>query len=207
MLQSAMEHENTAHASDVYGGRPAGFILWLTGMSGAGKSTLAHAVRHALEQVLPVEILDGDEVRTILSRGLGFSKADREENIRRIGYVARVLARHRVAVITAAISPYREAREEVRRLAQAQGIAFIEVHAHASLEALIARDVKGLYKKALAGEISNFTGISDPYEPPEAPDVVVRTDQETVAQGVQNILERLRERGLFTPARTAARSA
>ncbi|MDC0711348.1 adenylyl-sulfate kinase [Stigmatella sp. ncwal1] len=201
-----MEHENTSHILDVYGGRPRGFILWLTGMSGAGKSTLANAVRHPLEKVQPVEVLDGDEVRTILSRGLGFSKADREENIRRIGYVARVLARHRVAVITAAISPYRQARDEVKRLAGEQGIAFVEVHAHASLEALIQRDVKGLYKKALAGEISNFTGISDPYEPPESPDVTVRTDQESVEQGVKNILERLVERGLFTPVRTPASS-
>ncbi|ADO75775.1 adenylyl-sulfate kinase [Stigmatella aurantiaca] len=199
-----MEHEKASHIQDVYGGRPGGFILWLTGMSGAGKSTLANAVRHQLEKVQPVEVLDGDEVRTILSRGLGFSKADREENIRRIGYVARVLARHRVAVITAAISPYRQARDEVRKLAGEQGIAFIEVHAHASLEALIQRDVKGLYKKALAGEISNFTGISDPYEPPESPDVLVQTDKESVEQGVKNILERLRERGLFTPSRTAA---
>jgi adenylylsulfate kinase len=121
--------------------------------------------------------------------------------------VASVLARHRVAVITAAISPYRQAREEVRRLAAEQGIAFVEVHAHASLEALIQRDVKGLYKKALAGEISHFTGISDPYEPPERPDVVVRTDQESVEQGVARILERLRERGLFTLPRTAAPAA
>jgi len=204
MLPRAMDHEFASHPRDVYGGRPAGFILWLTGLSGAGKSTLSLAVRRELEPVLPVEILDGDEVRTVLSRGLGFSRADREENIRRIGYVARMLARHRVAVITAAISPYRQAREEVRRLAGEQGIAFVEVHAHASLEALIQRDVKGLYKKALAGELSHFTGISDPYEPPEHPDVVVRTDQESVAQGVARILERLRERGLFTPARTAA---
>jgi adenylylsulfate kinase len=189
--------ENSRQAQDVYGGRPTGFILWFTGMSGAGKSTLAGAVRQRLEASHPVEILDGDEIRTFLSRGLGFSKPDREENIRRIGYVARVLARHRVAVIAAAISPYREARDEVRRAAAEQGIAFLEVYARAPLEVLIERDVKGLYKKALAGEIANFTGVSDPYEPPELPEVTVRTDTESVEQGVTRILEALHGRGLL----------
>lgn len=184
-------------ARDTYGGQPAGFILWFTGLSGAGKSTLANAVRRSVERTRPVEVLDGDEVRTFLSRGLGFSKPDREENIRRIGYVARLLARHRVAVITAAISPYRESRDEVRRLATGQGIPFVEVYAQASIEALIQRDVKGLYKKALAGEISNFTGISDPYEPPEAPEVLIRSDQESVEESVARIIETLRGRGLF----------
>ena len=193
-----MRHfEDSRQAQDVYGGRPRGFILWFTGMSGAGKSTLACAVRQRLEATYPVEILDGDEVRTFLSRGLGFSKPDREENIRRIGYVARVLARHRVAVIAAAISPYRQARDEVRRAAAEQGIAFLEVYAKAPLEVLIERDVKGLYKKALAGEIANFTGVSDPYEPPELPEVVVRTDSESVEQGVARILETLQGRGLL----------
>jgi adenylylsulfate kinase len=184
---------------DVYKGQPAGFILWFTGLSGAGKSTLASAVRHALETVRPVEVLDGDEVRTVLSRGLGFSKPDREENIRRIGYVARVLARHRVAVITAAISPYRECRDEVRRLAGGQGIPFVEVYVQASLEVLIQRDVKGLYKKALAGEISHFTGISDPYEPPESPEVLIHTDSEPVDASVAQILQVLHGRGLVEP--------
>jgi adenylylsulfate kinase len=182
---------------DAYRGLPPGFILWFTGLSGAGKSTLATAIRRRLESLRPVEVLDGDEVRTFLSRGLGFSKPDREENLRRIGYVARVLARHRVAVLVAAISPYREAREEVRRLAAEQGIAFLEVFAHARLEALVQRDVKGLYKKALAGELPNFTGISDPYEPPETPEVLVRTDSESVEEGVARILEALRGRGLL----------
>lgn len=186
---------------DVYGGRPQGFILWFTGMSGAGKSTLANAVRQRLEATHPVEILDGDEVRTFLSRGLGFSKPDREENIRRIGYVARVLARHRVAVITAAISPYREARDEVRRAAAGQGLPFLEVYAQAPLEVLIERDVKGLYKKALAGEIANFTGVSDPYEPPERPEVTVHTATESVEQSVARILEALHGVGLVGPGR------
>ncbi|OJT20808.1 adenylyl-sulfate kinase [Archangium sp. Cb G35] len=166
-------------------------------MSGAGKSTLSQAIRNQLQPTRSVEVLDGDEVRTFLSRGLGFTKPDREENIRRIGYVARVLARHRVAVISAAISPYRESRNEVRRLASEAGIPFIEVYAQASLDALVQRDVKGLYKKALAGEIPHFTGISDPYEPPESPEVTVRTDSETVEAGVERILATLRARGLI----------
>jgi adenylylsulfate kinase len=187
-------------AQDIYRGQPEGFILWFTGLSGAGKSTLASAVCRRLEVARPVEILDGDEVRTFLSRGLGFSKPDREENVRRIGYVARVLAKHRVAVITAAISPYRGSRDEVRRLATAQGVRFVEVYAQASLEALIQRDVKGLYKKAMAGEIPNFTGISDPYEPPEAPEVLLQTDRESVEDSVGRILQGLRDRGLLGPA-------
>ena len=174
-------------------GGAGGFILWLTGMSGAGKSTLAHAVRRRLEPERPVEVLDGDEVRTFLSRGLGFTRPDREENIRRIGYVARLLAKHRVAVIAAAISPYRESRGEVRRLSAGSGIPFVEVYVRAGLEELIRRDVKGLYKKALAGEIPHFTGVSDAYESPE---VTVRTDAETEEEGVERILGALRERGL-----------
>jgi adenylylsulfate kinase len=165
-------------------------------MSGAGKSTLSQAVRRQLEGAHSVEVLDGDEVRTFLSRGLGFTRPDREENIRRIGYVARVLARHRVAVISAAISPYRDSRDEVRRLATEAGTPFLEVYAKASLEALVHRDVKGLYKKALAGEIPHFTGVSDPYEPPETPEVTVYTDSETVEQSVERILAALRQRGL-----------
>jgi adenylylsulfate kinase len=175
-----------------------GFILWLTGLSGAGKSTLAQAVRPRLEPAHEVEVLDGDEVRAFLSRGLGFTRTDRDENIRRIGYVARLLARHRVAVLVAAISPYREARDEVRRLAVEQGLPFLEVYVRASLEVLIHRDVKGLYKKALAGEIPHFTGISDPYEPPPAPEVTVPTDSESVEQGVERILSALAARGLFS---------
>src|SRR5512138_1033083 len=142
-----------------------GFILWFTGISGAGKSTLAEGlVRSFRERGYRVELLDGDEVRTNLSKGLGFSKEDRDTNVRRIGYVARLLARQGVLVITAAISPYREVRDEVRRLAGEDGTPFVEVYADASLEALTRRDVKGLYAKALRGEIAHFTGVSDPYE-------------------------------------------
>jgi len=175
----------------------SGFILWLTGMSGAGKSTLSRALRERLEPVRPVELLDGDEVRTWLSRGLGFSREDREENVRRIGNVALLLARHGVGVIVAAISPYRGSRDEVRRMAAAKGIPFVEVYIQASLDALIARDVKGLYKKALAGEIPHFTGVSDPYEAPESPEATVRSDAEPVEAGVDRVLEALRSRGLL----------
>ncbi len=178
-------------------GTGKGFILWFTGLSGAGKSTLAQAVRLKLAPQRAVEVLDGDEVRTYLSKGLGFSKEDRDTNIRRIGYVARLLAKNGVAAITAAISPYADVRDEVRHLAKEQGVEFIEVYAHAELDALVKRDVKGLYKKALAGEIQHFTGVNDPYEPPPNPDVVVRSDQESVEQGVEKILAALRARGLL----------
>jgi adenylylsulfate kinase len=174
-----------------------GFILWLTGLSGAGKSTLSLALREHLAQARPVEVLDGDEVRTWLSRGLGFSREDREENVRRIGHVARLLARHGVGVIVAAISPYRGSRDEVRRLAAQEGIPFLEVYMQASLDALIARDVKGLYKKALAGELPHFTGVSDPYEAPESPDLTVRSDAEPVEAGLARALDTLRARGLL----------
>jgi sulfate adenylyltransferase len=189
------------HAS-VEAGRAAkaggGFIVWFTGLSGAGKSTLAQALRERLSGERAVEILDGDEVRTYLSKGLGFSKEDRDTNIRRIGYVARLLARNGVGVITAAISPYRDIRDEVRRLAQDDGIPFIEVFASASIEALTERDVKGLYKKALAGEVKNFTGISDPYEAPAEPEVTAHTDREPVAASLGRIVGALEERGLLS---------
>src|SRR5262249_29050473 len=167
----------------------SGFILWFTGLSGAGKSTLAHQVKPVLEQKFHVEILDGDEVRTFLSKGLGFSKEDCDANIRRIGYVARLLARHGVAVLTAAISPYAAIRNEVRAAAVKEGIPFIEVFVQTELAGLAQRDVKGLYKKALGGELPHFTGVSDPYEPPTHPDVTVRSDQETVEENAARILE------------------
>jgi adenylylsulfate kinase len=174
-----------------------GFIVWFTGLSGAGKSTLAQALKAHLSGERSLEILDGDEVRNYLSKGLGFSKEDRDTNVRRIGYVARLLARNGAGVITAAISPYREVRDEIRRLAQEDGIPFVEVFASATIEALTARDVKGLYKKALAGEIAHFTGVSDPYEPPLAPDVTAHSDRESVAASLGRIVARLEERGLI----------
>ncbi|MEW5850687.1 MAG: adenylyl-sulfate kinase [Myxococcota bacterium] len=177
-----------------------GFILWFTGMSGAGKSTLANAVSQRLAQERTLEILDGDEVRTHLSKGLGFSREDRDTNVHRIAFVARLLARHGVGVVTAAISPYAETRAQVRALAEKEGVAFVEVYARAELSSLVARDVKGLYKKALAGEVPHFTGVTDPYEAPTSPDVVVRTDVETVAQSAERIIATLRERGLIERA-------
>src|SRR4029079_9758667 len=185
-----------ASASPVGQAADRGFILWFTGLSGSGKSTLAEALKPRLEKGRRVEILDGDEVRTHLSKGLGFSKEDRDTNIRRIGYVARILARNGVVAIGAAISPYRDARREVHRLAAQEGIPFLEVYAHAELDSLIERDVKGLYKKAIAGTIDHFTGISDPYEPPEYPDVVVETDRESVEESLARILAALTDRGL-----------
>jgi adenylyl-sulfate kinase len=165
-----------------------GFTLWFTGLSGAGKSTLANMVAEELRQRgHRVEVLDGDEIRTNLSKGLGFSKEDRDTNIRRIGYVARLLSRNGVIAITAAISPYREIRDEVRRSHD----RFVEVFVKCSLEKLVERDVKGLYKKALAGEIASFTGISDPYEEPHRPELVVESDRETVEQSLTRLLHTL----------------
>jgi len=179
--------------------RAPGAILWFTGLSGAGKSTLAQAVRDTLAQAWRVEILDGDEIRTHLSKGLGFSKEDRDTNIRRIGLVARLLARNGVLAIAAAISPYRDVRDELRALAARDGVPFVEIFAEAEIEALAERDVKGLYRKALAGELANFTGVSDPYEPPLSPEVVVRSDRETIEASRDRILAVLAARGLLSP--------
>ena len=174
-----------------------GFTLWFTGLSGAGKSTLAHAVRDELAaDGRRVEILDGDEVRTNLSQGLGFSKADRDTNIRRIGYVARLLSRNGIVAIAAAISPYRDVRNEVRRAHEA---AFVEVFVDCSMDALVRRDVKGLYAKALRGEIAHFTGVSDPYEPPVAPDIHIRSDRESVEHARDTIVRWLQAHRLLTP--------
>lgn len=177
-----------------------GFTLWFTGLSGAGKTTLTNEIVPQLKaRGVKVEVLDGDEVRTNLSKGLGFSKEDRDTNIRRIGYVARLLSRNGVGVIVAAISPYRAIRREVRRDIESNGAAFVEVFVQASLETLVRRDVKGLYKKAIAGEIANFTGVSDPYEAPEGPDILVNSDVETVAEGAAKIMRHLEEKGLIAP--------
>src|SRR5215472_8870457 len=176
-----------------------GFVVWLTGLSGAGKSTIASLLQAELgTRSRSAEVLDGDEVRTHLSRGLGFSKEDRDTNIRRIGYVARLLARNGGVAITAAISPYREVRDEVR----AQTVNFVEVFVHCSLDELVRRDVKGLYRKALAGEIANFTGVNDPYEQPLRPEVTVDSELQTPAESVAAILCHLEGRGLVaTPLR------
>jgi adenylyl-sulfate kinase len=180
-----------------------GFTLWLTGLSGAGKTTLTEKLIPELRgRGLRMEVLDGDEVRTNLSKGLGFSKEDRDTNIRRIGYVSRLLARNGVGVITAAISPYREVRDEVRRAVEQDGAQFIEVFVKCPLEVLQERDVKGLYKKALAGEIKEFTGVSDPYEEPLAPEVIVETNVESAEKSAGRIIRELELRGLV-PAGSA----
>jgi len=167
-------------------------VVWFTGLSGAGKTTLSRWVGEQLRHNgRRVEILDGDEVRRTLTRGLGFSKQDREENILRIGYVAHLLARNGVTVLVAVISPYRAVREQVRALIG----DFVEVYVNAPLEVCEQRDQKGLYRRARAGEIKNFTGIDDPYEEPLAPEVECRTDLETVAQSGEKVLAALRALG------------
>ena len=167
-----------------------GLTLWFTGLSGAGKSTLAgHVSQELRRRGLNVEILDGDEVRTNLSKGLGFSKEDRDTNIKRIGYVCKLLTRNGVVAISAAISPYREVRDYNRQ----QIGNFIEIYVTCSIEELTRRDVKGLYKKALAGEIRNFTGISDPYEAPVNPEITIDSEQEREPESVKHILEYLEQ--------------
>jgi adenylylsulfate kinase len=174
-----------------------GFTVWLTGLSGAGKSTIANRLEQELiARGRSVEILDGDIVRTHLSKGLGFSKEDRDTNILRIAFVCSLLTRHGAAVISAAISPYAEARAQAR----AQIGAFVEVYVQCPIEELTRRDVKGLYEKALRGELANFTGVSDPYEAPVDPDVTVNTDTETLEESVAKILAVLESRGYIGQA-------
>ena len=172
-----------------------GFILWFTGLSGAGKSTLATHLTPILKQKgRSVEVLDGDEIRENLSKGLGFSKEDRDTNIYRIGYVANLLARNGVVSITAAISPYREVRDEVRsRIPN-----FVEIFVECPVEVLAERDVKGLYRRALAGEIPHFTGVSDPYEPPLRPEVTVNSSTEKPEESVEKIWATLERLGLVS---------
>jgi adenylyl-sulfate kinase len=170
-----------------------GSIVWFTGLSGAGKTTIARSVVERLRDGgSRVELLDGDEVREHLSKGLGFSREDRDTNIARIGYVARLLARNGVVAVVAAISPYQDARDAVRRGA---GGRFVEVFVRASVAACARRDVKGLYAKALAGEIAQFTGVSDPYEPPPAAEVVIDTETTSLDDSVEAVTQRLRALG------------
>jgi adenylylsulfate kinase len=172
-----------------------GFTLWFTGLSGAGKTTITHELRDELERRgSKVEILDGDIVRENLSKGLGFSKEDRDTNIRRIAFVADLLSRNGVPVITAAISPYQEIRDEARELMNGR---FIEAYVKVSLEEAERRDVKGLYKKARAGEIKEFTGVSDPYEAPENPELVLDTENQSPEESAQQIIAYLEERDLI----------
>ena len=169
-----------------------GFILWFTGLSGSGKTTLTKALEPELKaRGCKVEILDGDVVRTNLSKGLGFSQEDRDTNIRRIGFVAHLLSRNGVATMTAAISPYRAIREEIRAMEP----NFVEVYVRATLEVCEGRDVKGLYAKARAGEIKGFTGIDDPYEEPVNPEIICYTERESVEESVKKVLTKLEQLG------------
>ncbi|MBW4478275.1 MAG: adenylyl-sulfate kinase [Tolypothrix brevis GSE-NOS-MK-07-07A] len=172
--------------------RDSGLTLWFTGLSGAGKTTISKAVALELKKRdCKVEILDGDIIRTYLCKGLGFSKEDRDENIRRIGFVASLLSRNNVIAIVAAISPYRSTREEARQLSE----NFCEVYVKAPLDLCASRDVKGLYAKAKAGEIQNFTGISDPYEPPINPEIICNTEEESVQESVNKVILYLAKEG------------
>jgi adenylylsulfate kinase len=173
-----------------------GFTLWFTGLSGSGKTTISEIVERELrDRERPVEVLDGDIVRTNLSKGLSFSRDDRNINVLRIGFVANLLTRNGVGVIVSAISPYKEARDQVRR----RIVDFVEVFVDAPLEVCADRDVKGLYKKAFAGEIEQFTGVSDPYEPPNAPDLVLKTDEESPEASAQRVIEKLEFFGYLWP--------
>jgi adenylylsulfate kinase len=179
-----------------------GFCLWFTGLSGSGKTTITNLlVKELRARGSKLEVLDGDIVRENLSKGLGFSKEDRDTNIRRIAFVANLLSRNGVPVITAAISPYREIRDEARQLMDDR---FIEIYVKASVEACEERDVKGLYAKARAGEIKEFTGVSDPYEPPKDPEIVCETEVETPDESAQKIIDYLEERELLPTAPAAA---
>jgi len=165
------------------------FVLWFTGLSGAGKSTIADLVGHELEAAgAAVEYLDGDVVRTRLSKGLGFSKEDRDTNIERIGWVASRLARHGATVLVSAISPYAEARAKARAMVE-EFAPFVEVHVATSVEECARRDVKGLYEKALNGELPEFTGVSDPYEEPESPELRIETESRTPEESARDVLD------------------
>jgi adenylylsulfate kinase len=173
-----------------------GFTLWFTGLSGSGKTTISELVEHELRiRERPVEVLDGDIVRTNLSKGLSFSREDRNINVLRIGFVANLLTRNGVGVVVSAISPYKEARDQVRR----RIVDFVEVFVDAPLEVCAERDVKGLYKKAFSGEIQGFTGVSDPYEPPNAPDLVLKTEEESPEESARKVIEKLEFFGYLWP--------
>jgi adenylylsulfate kinase len=183
--------------------RGGGFTLWFTGLSGSGKTTIAHLIGPELDRRgLIVEYLDGDSVRMHLSKGLGFSKEDRDTNIERVGWVASRLTRQGGAVITAAISPYEETRQKARAMVEEFG-TFVEVYVKASVEECARRDVKGLYKKAFAGEITGFTGVNDPYEEPVAPELVVDTEAHDPEESAALIVAKLEELGLVPSQVTA----
>ena len=193
MSRHIYAHEHPESETD----RGGGFTLWFTGLSGSGKTTIAHHLGPELDRRgLVVEYLDGDTVRTHLSKGLGFSKEDRDAHVERLGWVASRITRHGGVVIVAAISPYEQARRNARTLVEEHG-PFVEVHVDCSVEECARRDVKGLYEKAFRGEIAEFTGVSDPYEAPTSPELVLRTEDETPEQSAQRVLDRLEELGLL----------
>ena len=174
---------------------PPGFTLWFTGLSGSGKSTVSQQIFGRLRQAgRKVELLDGDVVRTNLSQGLGFEKADRDINVKRIGFVCELLSRNGVIAVVAAISPYREARAAVKRKIE----RFVEVYVECPVSVLAERDVKGLYKRALAGEVPYFTGVSDPYEAPEEPDLTLHSDKETAEESIERVWALLQKRELIS---------
>ena len=173
----------------------AGATVWLTGLPSAGKTTLATALSQRLAG-RPVELLDGDEVREFLSRGLGFSREDRDTNVLRIGWVAATLAKHGVLVLASVISPFAATRDAVRELHGQRGAGFLEIHVATPVEVCRERDVKGLYARQRAGELTGLTGVDAPYEPPASPDAVVRTQEQTLDASVEQLLAVLRERGL-----------
>lgn len=181
--------------------KKGGFTVWFTGLSGSGKTTLSNLVHHTLQKegVVNVEVLDGDIVRTHLSKGLGFSKEDRDTNIRRIGWVAQLLTKHKVPNMAAAISPYRAIRQEVREMVESVGGegSFVEVFVDCPVEVCEQRDVKGLYAKARSGEIKQFTGVSDPYEPPLKPEIHIETHKSSPDEGSDMIIEYLKANGLL----------
>ncbi len=181
-----------------------GFTLWFTGLSGAGKTTISEIIERELRlRFGKIEVLDGDIVRTNLSKGLSFSKEDRDTNVLRIGFVAGLLTRNGVGVIVSAISPYKEAREKVR---QNIGEDFIEIFVDAPIEVCAERDVKGLYKKAFSGEIKGFTGVSDPYEPPAAPELHIKTNEEEPQESARRVISYLEEQGYLLPVEEFSRT-
>ena len=181
-----------------------GFTIWFTGLPCSGKSTLADLLKPELERRgRTVDVLDGDVVRTHLTKGLGFSKEDRDENIRRIGFVCKLISRHGGIAIAAAISPYREIRDEVRKTIE----NFVEVYVDTPLEECIRRDVKGMYKKAMAGEMKDFTGVSAPYEAPLKPELTIHTAKETAEESAARILHKLETLGLLDAAQEPAYTA
>ncbi|MBA0052084.1 adenylyl-sulfate kinase [Streptomyces sp. AJS327] len=179
-------------------GTPVGATVWLTGLPSAGKTTIARALAERLAaEGRRVEVLDGDEIRTFLSAGLGFTRGDRDTNVQRIGFVAELLASHGVTVLVPVIAPYADSREAVRERHRAEGTGYLEVHVATPVEVCSQRDVKGLYARQAAGEISGLTGVDDPYEPPASPDLRIAAHQQSVPESAEALRALLSERGLL----------